>query len=416
MSSITNVGDDKSKGSGLRAKLRPKLLCLLASVLAQTLLLTQTSQAEPFRPKSDAQILERLPASSDPVMGDLRRMRQALAADPGDLTLALAVARRYLELGRANADPRYYGYTEAALRPWWNQTRPPLEVLLLRATLRQQRHDFAGALRDLTQVLQVQPYHAQAWLTQAVILQVTGDYGRALRSCLPLLRLTNTLVSTACRSNAASLSGRAEKSYHLLHQSLQDNSSASTEERQWALTLLAEIAVRLDWRHVAERHFRAALDLGRRDIYLLNAYADFLLDNDRPGEVRSLLEDETRVDSLLLRLALAEQQLRSSRRELYVDRLEARIGAARRRGDSTHLGHESRFTLHLLSRPTEALNLALENWRQQREPRDARLVLEAALAADDPAAAKPVLDWLSEVGLEDARLARLAQRLAGEAG
>ena len=56
--------------------------------------------------------------------------------------------------------------------------------------------------------------------------------------------------------------------------------------------------------------------------------------------------------------------------------------------------------------------LALRNWaQQQREPQDARLLLEAALVADQPAAAGEVLDWLNRVKLEDRRLADLSRRL-----
>ena len=51
------------------------------------------------------------------------------------------------------------------------------------------------------------------------------------------------------------------------------------------------------------------------------------------------------------------------------------------------------------------------NWQVQLEPRDAQIVLEAALAARAPAAAKPVLRWLSESRIEDATLRRLAQQL-----
>ena len=43
---------------------------------------------------------------------------------------------------------------EAALTPWWNLAEPPVEVLILRATLRQRRHEFDSALADLTAALQ----------------------------------------------------------------------------------------------------------------------------------------------------------------------------------------------------------------------------------------------------------------------
>ena len=58
------------------------------------------------------------------------------------------------------------------------------------------------------------------------------------------------------------------------------------------------------------------------------------------------------------------------------------------------------------------MRLAAENYRVQREPRDARILLEAALAAGDAAAAQPARDWLAASGFEDARLRRLDQELA----
>jgi hypothetical protein len=154
------------------------------------------------------------------------------------------------------------------------------------------------------------------------------------------------------------------------------------------------------------------LSLARRDPYLLGAYADFLLDQDRPGEVLELLADASRIDPLLLRLALAEQRLGATGFGEHLAQLRARFDAARRRGDSVHLREEARFTLHLLDRPGEALELARRNWATQREPADARILLEAALAAGKPAAAQPVLDWLGRTGLEHVAIQALVDRLA----
>ncbi len=58
-----------------------------------------------------------------------------------------------------------------------------------------------------------------------------------------------------------------------------------------------------------------------------------------------------------------------------------------------------------------ALQLARENWAEQREPADARVLLEAALAAGEPAAAAPVQAWLADSGLESVALRALAARL-----
>jgi tetratricopeptide (TPR) repeat protein len=360
-------------------------------------------------------VLERLPSAGDPLLRDLRDQRAALAHNPADLKIALPLATAYVQLARREADPRYDGYAQAALAPWWDLAKPPIPVLLLRATLEQRRHDFAAALADLDRALVRSRLQPQAWLTRATILGVQGKPAQALDSCAELAGSVVLLVEAACTAAAYGAGGRARDGYGLLEEALGSSRDAGPEIRVWALTILAELAVQLGDGHHAEAHFRAALAMDLRDPYLLGTYADFLLDQDRPAEVLELLEGETRIDPLLLRLALAEQRLGGRELEEHVGLLLARFDAARRRGDSVHLREEARFTLDLLDRPGDALQLARRNWATQREPADARVLLEAALAAGDAPAAQPVLAWLAATGLEDARIRALLDRLAGAA-
>ena len=71
--------------------------------------------------------------------------------------------------------------------------------------------------------------------------------------------------------------------------------------------------------------------------------------------------------------------------------------------------------LYLLDDAPGALRLAAENYQLQREPRDARILMEAALVANEPAAAKPALAWMRRTGYEDPLYKKLAQRLEGGA-
>ncbi len=367
--------------------------------------------AAPFIPDRDEQILEHIPTRLNGTLLELRALRVRLGQQPSNLSLATQLARGYIEIGRAEFDPRYFGYAQAALKPWWGLPSPPPEVLVLRAILKQHGHDFAGALNDLEALLQQNPRNAQAWLTRAVILQVQGDHRQALAHCAALIYLPRSyFLGTACLGKSLSLSGHADKAYDLLHELLASEPGAPERARLWALTVLAETAARLGRSKQAELYFQQALSLGLRDGYLLMAFADFLLDEDHPARVTKLLIKETRVDGLLLRLAIAEKHLGSASSE-HVASLRGRFAASRLRGDKVHLGDEARFTLHLLDDPQTALKLALANWEVQREPRDARIVLEAALAARDPAVAKPVLEMLDQSSLEDVRLAALAARL-----
>lgn len=361
-------------------------------------------------PSDDGYIIERLPTTGDGPTRELRDLRAQLASRPEDVQLALQLARRYVDLGRREFDPRHFGHAEAVLQRWWNLKKPSVEVLVMRATLRQNRHDFSAALDDLSAALAADPRNAQAWLTQAVVLQVIGKHDEARRSCARLASLAHPLATAACAADVASVSGQAHEAYALLNEVVDANPDADPALRQWALTVLAEIALRADDPVAAERHFQTALAAGTKDAYLLGAYADFLLDQRRPAEARDLLTEETRSDPLLLRLALAEKQVDAATLQEHVAALEARFAAARLRGDTVHLRDEARFRLHLLGQPKEALDLALANWNVQREAWDARLVLEAALAAGSPRAAAGVVAWLRESKLEDVRIGALVDQ------
>jgi len=365
-----------------------------------------------YVPSDDAVVLERLPVSPlDPVARRLRVMQAELSRQPDNLALAAQLAWQYIAQGRALSDPRYYGYAQGALTPWWTAAEPPVPVLVLRATIRQHDHDFEAALRDLALALRADPDNAQAWLTQATVLQVRGEYAEAKRSCMEVLQRSTPLLAVTCVSGVDSLSGDAVASYDRLYRALTQRTDAGADVRRWALTTLAEIAARTGRPQLAEQHFQQALSLGRADDYLLGAYADFLLDHGRASAVRDLLQPATQTDAVLLRLTLADKM--ASAPELAQDTrvLRDRFAAARLRGDTVHRREEARFALAVLDDPHTALALARDNWDVQREPWDARLLLEAALATGQHDAAQPALQFLARSGLEDVTLARATARL-----
>jgi len=366
--------------------------------------------AAPYQPGHDGQILERLPAAGS-ANRDLRQLRGQLAARPGQTELAVALAERYIARGKAEADPRDYGHAEGVLKNWLQLPEPPPNVLLLGALIKQHRHDFDGALLDLDKVLRRQPDNAQGWLTRAVILLVQARYRDALQSCAPLIDLDDTLLAGTCLAEANSLLGQAQKSYDFLREALADQPAAGSEQRQWTLAVLADIAARLGKVLDAEKHFAAAASIEQPNVYLFGAYADFLLDQRQPRKVLSLLRDKVRIDALFLRIALAKQQLGGSNLDQAVGELGARFAASRMRGENLHQGDEARFMLHLLHKPEEALRLAKANWQAQREAKDARILLEAAVAAHDPEAAKPVLELLAATGMEHPQLRQLAAQI-----
>ena len=365
----------------------------------------------PYLPADDGAVLERLPLRrADPAAAELRKLQASAAAHPDNPGASAALARRYFELAMAHGDPRYVGYAEGALRPW-RAADAPAGVLFIRGLLKQYRHDFDGALRDLEGALRRDPELIGAHSWRAAIFMVRADYGAAREECRALEPLASELIATGCRAAVDGTTGKAQAAYGDLRAALQRRGDAAPEIRLWALTRLAELAWRLDQPDAAERHFRDALALDLRDDFLLAAYADFLLEQGRPEAVVELLAQWGQSDNLLLRLALAARRLGLAEAPKHEQALGERFAAAALRGERLHLAEEARFRLELKGDAKGALAAAAENWNSQREPRDAAVLLAAALAAGDPRAAAPGLRWLEESGCESARLRRLAAQL-----
>jgi Tfp pilus assembly protein PilF len=209
---------------------------------------------------------------------------------------------------------------------------------------------------------------------------------------------------------AQAYTGQLTSAYATLQQALA--LARYDDQRLWLLTRLGEVSAWLGQNARAERHYRDALALGQDDGYLLAAWADFLLDNKRAADGVKLLAAWEASDPLLLRLAEAETLLQMPAAKAHVQALDDRFAAAKLRGDTTHRAEEARFQLRLRKNAALAVQLASANYQVQKEPRDLRVLLEAALAAQDATAAKPGHDWLQRSGFEDARIrALVAQTL-----
>ena len=380
------------------------LACLLTTL--------NLAAAAPHVPVSDDTVLERLPfRPNDPIAREMATLRTALRQNPRDEKAAVKLAQRYYGLVAEEGDPRYIGYAQAALSPWWSLPEPPLDVQLMRASLAQFNHDFSGSLRDLDSIITRYPTNAQARALRAIINLVQARYVEARADCHALHGITDELIAVGCDAMTDGLTGKSEAALQTLTAEFARHPQATPDEKLWILVRLAEIAQRLGKIELAESYFKQAVALNISDTFLLAAYADLLLDQHRPEAVVALLKDRTRSDVLLLRLVFAEQILKLPTAEQFTRTLAARYGAAQLRGDTVHQQEEARFALAVEHDATKALDLALKNWVVQREPRDARIVLEAALAAKQPAAAKPVLEWLSSSGNEDRTLLQLAQKI-----
>ena len=186
----------------MRMHLKPLSLLLIPCLL----LCVANVYSAPFIPATDATILEHLPfKASDPTTRELRRLREELALNPRNLDKAIALSQRYYRLALADGDPRFIGYAQAALAPWWEMDEPPVAVLVQRATLRQYSHNFDSALTDLKLAISLVPRNGTAWSLLAAIHMVQAEYATARQDCENLRDLASNLIVIAC---TATVDGR----------------------------------------------------------------------------------------------------------------------------------------------------------------------------------------------------------------
>ena len=389
---------------------------IVATVVA-TGVLSQTlpAAAAPYRPAEATVVLERLPFKK----GDQRARllsadRARLATAPRDAGLAFGVARAYYELAGEEGDPRYIGYAEAALRPWAADRDAPVDILYMRGKLLQWRHDYAAALELFGRALQREPGHYDTLSGRSAVLTVLADYSGARRDCEQMRAREADLYWTSCLAYIDGQTGQAAAAEQRMAGLLAADPGMGPAGQLWLLTRLADLAARQGRPADAERHYRRAQALGVVSQFLLANYGDFLMDEGRYADVVALLRDWTRADVLLLRLTLAEQALAAPEFKAHAQALRERFAAAALRGDTLHRQEESRFQLRVERNAARALELAVANWAIQREPYDARILLEAAVAAGRRDAAQPVLDWLIQSRHEDPQLAKLVKSLGAK--
>lgn len=384
-------------------------LCFFALISLRPLV----AESQPRVPRDWAEVLERLPMR--PTDASARTLAQLRAAvllsakeNPAEPSAATRLAEHYFDLAMAMGDPRYIGYADAVIKPFAQAKSATL--LGMRGQLQQYRHHFQAALDDFDAALQLDPQFASAHAWRGAVLLVQAKYPEAKKECAALLALSRANLYGGCQGLALAYDGQMAAGFSLLKSTLDATQVAGN--RLWLLTRMAEVTAWRGQAQQAEKYYLEALALKLDDGYLLAAWADFLIDQQRPAEVVTWLTQWNASDGLLLRLAIAQRQLKLPTAAANVQALDDRFAAAKLRGDTTHLAEEARFQLQLRGNASLATRLAVANYAVQREPRDARVLLEAALAAGDGAAAQPVRDWLKSSRFEDAQLRQLGQATA----
>ena len=385
----------------MRAHYAVLLICLAAGTL-------EPASAAPFVPSNPSLVVLHVPAN--PAVERLASLEAALRTDPDNTARIYALADAYIAIGRRTGEPRYFGRAEVLLTPRLQRPSAPVELRLQLADILQYRHEYERALEQISQALAQDRNNTRAHLMRAAIWQASGRFEGARVECGALLAAGESVTGSVCLAQVIGMTGQLERAHVLLSRLRASSSPPWPPYASWMLAALADLEERSGDIAAAERSLRRAVVADPSDYYVRFALADLLLAQNRAGEIAQVLQDLPRTESVLIRLAESQAALQVGKPNPYLATLTDRLEAARARGERIHARDLARVQLRLLGNPAVALRAARNNWAQQREPADARLLVECGLAARDRTAVNEVIEWRRRTSYQDATLDTLLAR------
>ncbi len=385
---------------GQRPAFRLAVLALLALTLIVGMVALQTpaTRERHTRLRDPNEVVATLLATGSTYSAELRTLLQSARAAPQNASAAKAASRALIGEGRQAGDSRLVGASLGLLRAFMETEDP--EDLTLAATARQYQHDFPGALSLLDQALVLSPNDANALLIRATIHIVRGDFQLALSDCQRISDLPRGDLGFLCASTAETLTAKAPAIYKNLAMLSVQPQIFDPALRPYALSLMGEIAALQGQNALAMQHFTKLLTMDPEDTRVRLMLADLMLQDNKPAEVLALLTVAPDVDGVLIRRYQAAMAFQKSDiADKAKAELEKRVRLNLDLGLTAHAREEAQYYLYVVPDPALALSRAQVNWNMQHEIDDLRLLIDASVAANQPAAAAPALKWMANAGI-----------------
>ena len=346
----------------------------------------------------------------------LREVEREWNKDRNQQLAAFAYARAVFLLGLVEGDLRWYGSAKAALQPWWAEAKLPAEGHFLRALVKQGFHDFKGGIDDLSAAIALDPTQAEYWSWRFSLHLLTADMTAARADCEAIGQRFGRDEGDACLATLLYRSGQAQQAIPLLNRLVDLPHYQGPFTQDWLRYHQGEAyrvagqpdkAIAIWEKHVQARPESHLVKLTLTE--LLNQQGQF-------AKAKRYTESDSPTDALLAQALLASRGLKDGNTERLAAQFESRMNNQALRGES------------LIERPTmvylitygrdnaKGLQMAVENWTTQNEPADAALLVQAALTANQPKQAQPVLDWMAATGYTDPVLKALTDELKARLG
>lgn len=402
--------------------LRSMSVAVATALLGLAVTLSPVAAQERYRP-SEATVV--LSASVHAVSGrenSLRALDKAWRSQPQNLPSALTYARAVFTLGLTEGDLRWYGSAKAALTPWWTASDLPAEAYFLRGLVKQGFHDFQDGLQDINRAIALEPSRAEFWSWRFALHLLLADMASVQKDIEEIGRLFGEEEAKVYRAVFLYRTGQPLPAVEMLSQSIRWVNYQDASSQDWLGFHLGEA------HRVAGQPAKALAVWGQRlktspQSHLIRlSLADLLNQQGQYSQAlttamaatsRSNVQNSTAnmTDALLMQAVLASRGLKDPNESRLASQLEARLKSQALRQEALIERPKLIYQIAYGRDVKAGLALSVDNWQLQKEPPDALLFVQAALALGQARAAEPVVSWAEKTGYTDPQLTPLLAQL-----
>jgi Tfp pilus assembly protein PilF len=304
-------------------------------------------------------------------------------------------------------DLRWLGNAKAMLDPWWTTKDLPSETLFVRALIRQGTHDFKGALADLDAAIAKDPRQPEHWAWRFAIYLVMADMTKARNECSAIGQRFGQSEQASCNAVLLYRTGYPEKAIVALEGLSRHPDYQGRLAQEWLAFHWGEAYRVAGDRAKARKIWETQLNKGTGGHSVRIALIDLLNSEKNYADAWKLNSTPPRSDALLVAAIQTSLGLNNGKDTELKSEFNQRLTQQRARGDSPNERPLIKFTLSVEGKAREALAMAQQAWKTEREPADALLYARAAIKSGMPEQAAELLQWQSMTGYKEPELDQL---------
>jgi tetratricopeptide (TPR) repeat protein len=366
---------------------------------------------ERFQPADTTVVLRSSIHAQSTQAGSLPALDKAWRAQANDLEAALAYARAVFILGLDEGDLRWFGSAKAALTPWWHASDLPAEGFFLRGLVKQGFHDFGAGLQDIDKAIALEPNHPEFWSWRFALHLLLGDLRAARQDCDDMARLFGATQASVYRAVLLYRSGHAQAAIESLKTLIDAANFQDSASQDWLGFHLGEAYRVAGQTEQAVNVWEKRLKANGQSHFLQLSLAEVFNQQGKYRQARETAGKEPYSDALLMQALLASRGLQDGDEKRLAGIFEARIKSQALRKESLIERPQLLYLIEYGKDLQAGLDLSIANWELQKEPPDAVLFVQAALALKQNNAAAPVVDWAAQTGYTDPQLTPLIRQL-----